>query len=428
MELSPFILMEKTLLVISENYVDKGRAGGWSPQDIYQELCELVRSSGAKISGSVFCNIDRPTPDYFVGKGKAEEIALQAAQQGADVVVFNDELTATQQRNLEEIVNTKIIDRTQLILDIFAQRARSEEGKIQVELAQLNYLLPRLSGKGILLSRLGGGIGTRGPGEQKLEMDRRRIKKRIAKLKEGLKHLTDQRQSLRVSRKKQQLPMIALVGYTNAGKSTLFNALTDSGVLVMDKLFATLDPTIRRFVLPSGRKVLLVDTVGLLHKLPHHLIEAFKATLEEITGADILIHVLDISHPKVKEHSNDVSEVLRQLNSGDKPSIAVLNKIDKLESEEELHIKSGYFPGSLPVSALKREGLAELVEELERRLPAVLEYVQLKLPSSKAALLSAIYSEGSVEHIECRGKWLYVKAKLPLKLKGRMEKERFVVS
>lgn len=433
---SPFLtvvnFMEKAVLVISEFFDQepdrrKSRQGtSWTPEDIYEELCGLVRSSGLGIAGNIFCPREKPTPDYFIGKGKALEIALLSARLNADVVIFNDELTATQQRNLEELINTKIIDRTQLILDIFAQRAKSREGKVQVELAQLNYLLPRLSGKGILLSRLGGGIGTRGPGEQKLEMDRRRIKNRIIKLKEELEHLTDQRRSLRMGRKRHELPVVALVGYTNAGKSTLFNALTDSDVLVMDKLFATLDPTIRRFTLPNGQKVLFVDTVGLLHKLPHHLIEAFKATLEEISGADILIHVLDMSHPKAKEHNAAVLEVLRELKSDNKPIVMALNKIDKLEPPDMLHIASRDFPGGLTISALKKEGLVDLAEELAQRLPNTLEYVCLKLPNGRASLLGAIYREGRVDCVKAKGKWLYVEAQVPARLKGKLEKEGLI--
>jgi len=417
--------MEKAILIVCEfNSKDKN----WTRQDVYEELASLVSSCGLKVAGNIFCNKDKPSADYFVGRGKAQEIALLSAKLNADVIIFNDELTATQQRNLEEVTNTKIIDRTQLILDIFAQRARSKEGKIQVELAQLNYLLPRLSGKGIFLSRLGGGIGTRGPGEQKLEVDRRTIKEKISKLKNELRHLMAQRESSRATRKKQQLPLVAMVGYTNAGKSTLFNALSNSDVLVMDKLFATLDPTIRKFVLPDGRKILFVDTVGFLHNLPHNLIEAFKATLEEITGADILIHVLDISHPKAKEHSAAVFDVLKELKSEEKPFITVLNKTDKVESKDFLNILSRNFPDSLPISALKKSGLNILLEELMRRLPAALKYAQLELPHEKAFLLSTIYSQGKVDLVKNKGNKLLVEAQLPASLKGRLKKEGFVVS
>jgi len=424
--LSKRYVMEKAILIISEFNISKDAS--WTQEDNLQELSSLVVSSGLKIAGSIFCRREKPTPDYFIGKGKAEEIGLSAAESGADVVIFNDELNLTQQRNLEEIINIKIIDRTQLILDIFAQRAKSQEGKIQVELAQLNYLLPRLSGKGILLSRLGGGIGTRGPGEQKLEMDRRRIKKRIAGLKKDLEHLTAQRESLRTARKKYQLPIVALVGYTNAGKSTLFNVLSDSRVLVMDKLFATLDPTIRKFILPDGQKILFVDTVGFLHNLPHHLIESFKATLEEVSGADILVHVLDISHPKASQHSAAVFEVLKQLKSDEKPFITALNKIDKVESKELLNVLSREFSDSVFISALKREGLDKLLEELMHNLPKVFEYVHVKLPVNKSSLLNMIYGQGKVDTVSYEGGNLYIKAQLPVNLKGKLEKEGFVLS
>ena len=417
--------MEKAFLVISEFRIDRDISS--SCEDINNELSSLVKSSGLEIAGDAYCRLLKPTPDYFIGKGKAQEIAFLCAKFNADVVIFNDELTATQQRNLEDLVKVKVIDRTQLILDIFAQRASSKEGKVQVELAQLNYILPRLGGKGILLSRLGGGIGTRGPGEQKLEMDRRRIKDRIASLKNQLRHLTSQRASLRAARKKHQLPTAALVGYTNAGKSTLFNALTDSKVLVLDKLFATLDPTIRRFELPNGQKVLFVDTVGFLTRLPHHLIEAFKATLEEISGADILMHVIDISHPKAKEHSIAVFDVLKRLQADKKPVITLLNKVDKIPSEEELRVLRGDFPEGLAISALKKEGLGNLVKELQQRLPVTLRYVRLKCSSSKASLLNIIHSKGSILKIEYDAKWIYLEARIPEILMGKLLKYGFVL-
>ncbi len=351
---------------------------------------------------------------------------MECARHDADLVVFNTELSSTQQRNLESIIDRKVIDRTQLILDIFAQRARSKEGKVQVELAQLSYLLPRLSGKGIFLSRLGGGIGTRGPGEQKLELDRRLIRSRIAKLKEELEHLSSQRESLRKIRKKHELPTVALVGYTNAGKSTLFNVLTSSNVLVMDKLFATLDPTIRRFMLANGQRVLFVDTVGFLHNLPHHLIEAFKATLEEVSRADVLVCVLDISHPRLRQHNAAVLEVLKLIGAIDKPLIVVLNKIDKLEPDA-IRMLSWDFPGSLPVSAVKRQGLEKLLEELTCNLPVGLQQVTVKIGLDRAHLLGVLHNEGKVGAVEYKDEWIVVQAGLPMALIGRLKKEGLIV-
>lgn len=323
--------MERALLV-TVDFHEKNDL--WSPEEKASELKELALSSGSEVAHEIIARRDKPMPNYYIGSGKAIEISELCQEKNINTVIFNNDLSGTQQKNLEELMNLKTIDRTQLILDIFARRARSNEGKIQVELAQLLYLLPRLTGKGILLSRLGGGIGTRGPGEMKLEVDRRRIKDRITKLKDELDRLKLQRSTRRKQRDKFSLLTVAIIGYTNSGKSTLLNALTDANIYTQDKLFSTLDPTIRALILPNNQQVLLADTVGFLNDLPHHLIEAFQATLEEVINADILLHLLDISHPKSKAMENAVYDVLRELKVTEKPIITVLNKIDMIDISE----------------------------------------------------------------------------------------------
>ncbi len=358
--------MEQAILVAT----DFGDRRVWGVEDLLRELDELTRSAGGRVVGQVVCRRDRPTPAYFIGKGKAQEIRDMCVTRGTDIVIFNDDLSPAQQRNLEEIIGVKTIDRTQLILDIFAQRAHSSEGKIQVELAQLMYLLPRLTGRGILLSRLGGGIGTRGPGEKKLEVDRRRIRKRITKLKKDLAKIGVHRATMRKSRDRLAIPVVGIVGYTNAGKSTLLNALTNSKVGVDQMLFATLDPTIRRLSLLDNREVLFADTVGFLHRLPLHLIESFKATLDEVVRSDILIHVLDISHPMVDEQYEAVGVVLDELGIRSKPTVVALNKMDKVENPFVIRRFLRRFPDSVTISALRREGLDELVKKVVVTLEA----------------------------------------------------------
>ena len=337
----------------------------WSMDDELQELTELARSAGCEVVEVVRAKRHDPVAATLIGSGKIEEIGGQAKQVKAQVVIFNRELSPAQQRNIEDVVAIKTIDRTQLILDIFAQRAKSQEGKVQVELAQLRYLLPRLVGKGIALSRLGGGVGTRGPGETKLEVDRRRIRERITRVLHELEKLSSRREATRRRRRDARVFVAALVGYTNAGKTTLLNRLTGADSLAQDRPFTTLDPLARRMRLPSGNSIVVTDTVGFLHRLPHHLIEAFKATLEEAEDADVLIHVLDASHPLALEQAEAVREVLGMLDLREKPVLTALNKIDQLPSEQAIHELKAQLPMPLPISARTGAGLDELLRLLE---------------------------------------------------------------
>jgi len=352
--------MERALLVT----VDLHRREEWTAEERSRELSELARSAGAKVVREEIVKRHEICPASFIGKGKAEELSGFCKAEDIKIVIFNNDLTGTQAKNLADILAVKTIDRTQLILDIFARRAHSNEGKVQVELAQLMYLLPRLTGKGIQLSRQGGGIGTSGPGEQKLEVDRRRIRTRIFKLERDLESLKVRRDMMRKRRERFAIPMIAIIGYTNAGKSTLLNALTGSDVIVRNKLFATLDPTVRRFRMPSGQEALFVDTVGFLNELPHHLIEAFKATLEEVANADIILHIVDASHPKAVEQSKAAGRVLEEIGAKDKPIITVLNKIDKVAGTDTVERLKGYFKEAVAISALKREGFDKLIDAI----------------------------------------------------------------
>jgi len=333
-----------------------------------KEFEELVRSSGCEVVESIVCKREAVDPKFYIGKGKATQIAEICEQKDIDVVIFNNDLSFSQQINLEEIIGRKTIDRTQLILDIFAQHAKTQEGKLQVELAQLEYLLPRLKGKGILLSRLGGGIGTRGPGEKKLEIDRRRIEDRIQKLKYEIQNVRNRRRVLRIKRRKENIPLVSLVGYTNAGKSTLLNSLTGASQKTDSSMFTTLDPLSKRLVLPNNQKVILTDTVGFIKDLPNHLIEAFMATLEEIGEADLILHVLDISAPNVEEKYFSVQSTLKKLNFDKKPQIVCLNKIDLLEDPLKVKMIEKKFQDPIFISALKRINLDRLLKKNRRVL------------------------------------------------------------
>jgi len=310
----------------------KGRRNAWPVESSLRELSHLVYTANIEVLDDITQRVDKFSPTYCIGSGKLEELIALKDEVRADIVIFNNNLSPLQQRNLEQALDIKVIDRTTLILDIFAQRAHTKEGKLQVELAQYQYLLPRLRGRWAHLERLGGGIGTRGPGESQLETDRRLVQKRIRHLKSEVEEIRKHRSLYRRKRKQMNIPTLALIGYTNAGKSTLLNLLSRAKVLVEDKLFATLDPTTRRLILPEGQVILLTDTVGFIHDLPHHLVDAFRATLEELSDADLLLHVVDISHPEVMKQYIAVEKVLAQLHLEAKPKVIVLNKIDLFSS------------------------------------------------------------------------------------------------
>ena len=325
-----------------------------------EELESLVEAAGATVTGKAYQVLQEPTPNYYVGRGKANEIAHMVNDEDVDLVVFDEELSPGQQRNLEDLINKKVVDRTRLILDIFAQRAKSREGKLQVELAQLSYMLPRLTGRGREFSQLAGGIGTRGPGETQLEVDRRKVRARIAKIRRELEKVRKTRRVHRERRRERLFPTAAIVGYTNAGKSTLLNAMTGSSVMVADRLFSTLDPTVRLMAFENGRNVLLSDTVGFISKLPHQLVEAFRATLEEVENADLIIHIVDVSHPEYSHQIEAVNIVLDEIGVKHTPIVYALNKIDLLEERALLHSLRMTLPTSVAVSALTGEGLEDL--------------------------------------------------------------------
>lgn len=358
------------------------------------ELEDLAKTAGAKTVGIMIQNREKIHPGTYIGKGKIEEIREAIHELGATGIICDDELSPVQLKNLERELNSKVIDRTILILDIFAKHAHTKEGKLQVELAQLRYTLTRLAGLGVSLSKLGGGIGTRGPGEKKLEMDRRYIRERIGVLKAELEEVQKHRDLLREGRKKLGKPMIAIVGYTNAGKSTILNKLTDAGVLQEDKLFATLDPTTRNLSLPEGKEVLLTDTVGFVRKLPHHLIQAFKSTLEEAVFADILLHVVDCSSPQADRHMEVVYETLNKLGAGDKPVLTVFNKMDK--EGAELSLKDLKAFKTINTSAIKGIGFDEMLRIIEEKLQEDKVLIKTIIPYDQGSTLQAIRIYGQI--------------------------------
>src|SRR6266700_3512443 len=368
-----------------------------------EELRRLTETAGAEVVDATLQRRTRPDAGTFVGKGKVHEVAEMVKAQGADTVIMDDELSPGQLRRLEEMVDAKVIDRTALILDIFAQHATSREGKAQVELAQLNYLLPRLRGWGESLNRMGGGIGTRrGPGETKMEVDRRRIRRRITRLRRDLEELAKTRDVKRRGREQAGLPGVALAGYTNAGKSTLLNRLSGAGVLVEDKLFSTLDPTTRRLDLPDGRSATLTDTVGFIAKLPHDLIEAFKSTLEEVARADLVVHLVDAAHGDPGQQIQAVRAVLAEVGAAEVPELLVLNKADLVDDLTRARL-ARQFPEAPLISAATGEGVERLLAGIAARLPHPAVCLTVLLPYSRGDLLDRIYREGEVlqtEHVE----------------------------
>ncbi|MFH0732547.1 MAG: GTPase HflX [Candidatus Omnitrophota bacterium] len=412
---------EKAILVTIS--VPQQEHSGWSPEDAALELRELVNSSArALIIDEVVARIDKPTANFFIGTGKTEEIhqLCHTQNEEIDVIIFSENLSSTQQRNLEEAIGVRIIDRTQLILDIFAQRAHSIEGKLQVELAQLQYLKPRLMGKGVMLSRLSAGLGTRGPGENKLEVDRRNINKRISKIKEDLNALKSVRSQRQSARKEHSISTVALIGYTNAGKSTLLNALTEAGVPADERLFTTLDTTSRKFVLPNHQKILFIDTVGFLHNLPHNLIEAFKATLEEAVQADLLLQVTDVSNPKVNELMDSVYSVLKEIEAEKKPMILVLNKIDKAANDYEIARLKKKTNDSVAISALKNEGLEDLVAMITDKFSTLLTDIDVLIPYDNMKLVNMLYTEGDIIKRQDTSKGIRIKARVPARIKEQI--------
>jgi GTP-binding protein HflX len=375
------------------------------------ELQELSRTAGLVVLEKIMQRRASADAAFYIGRGKVDELGLMVQALGADTLVFDDELSGAQVRNIENLTGAKVIDRTTLILDIFAQRARSSEGKLQVELAQLKYRLPRLTGFGGQLSRLGGGIGTRGPGEKKLEVDRRHIRRRISALEAELANIGRRRGLIRESRKQNRTPVIALAGYTNSGKSTLMNRLCGTDVFAEDRLFATLDPTTRRFELPDGRNALLVDTVGFIRKLPHDLVEAFKSTLEEVVFADLLLHVVDASDEEAEEHIAVAGDILKSLGAFDKPSLMVLNKMDRSGAGLRLPaLKPGI--NAVEVSALTGLGTGELINAIARFMPADEVEFELLAPYSEGWVIPYIHENGKLLSEEYTEKGMSIKAKI----------------
>jgi GTPase len=379
-----------------------------------RELAALAETAGAEVLDGLLQRRDFPDAASYLGKGKAQELKAVVAACGADTVIADTELAPSQRRNLEDIVKVKVIDRTAIILDIFAQHAKSREGKAQVELAQLEYLLPRLRGWGESMSRQAGGqvgggvgIGSRGPGETKIELDRRRINTRMAKLRKQIKEMAPARDTKRSSRSKNQVPSVAIAGYTNAGKSSLLNRITSAGVLVENALFATLDPTVRRTETSDGREYTFSDTVGFVRNLPHQLVEAFRSTIEEISHSDLVVHVVDASHPDPGSQIQTVRDVLTEVEATDIQELVVFNKCDLIDETEKLALR-GMEPGCLLVSAATGEGVPELLEKIELLLPKPELFLKVLVPYSRGDLVSRIHSEGKVAKLEHRETGTYV--------------------
>jgi GTP-binding protein HflX len=378
------------------------------------ELAELAETAGTQIVGEGVQKMAAPVAATYIGPGKAQEFAAQAKANDVDTIIFDDELSPAQTRNLEKIFGCKIMDRTALILEIFGQRARTREGKLQIEHAQLKYLLPRLTRYWSHLSRQRGSTGSiGGEGESQLEADRRKLSERIEKIESELDKVRRQRETQRAGRQRSEWPLASIVGYTNAGKSTLLNRLTGAAVLAEDKLFATLDPTTRRLKLPTNQNVLLTDTVGFIKKLPHGLVEAFKATLEEVVQADLLLHVVDISHPQAEEQIDAVNTVLMEIGAAEKPVLMVFNKIDQGNGNGTLHRLREKFSNAVAISAKTGEGITPLLAELGTQLRPVREFLDLRVPQEKAAVIARIHAVGQIVTSRYTGKTARFKVQIP---------------
>lgn len=382
-----------------------------------EELEELAETAGAEVVGRMSQKRDKPDSGTFLGSGRLEELGDFCKNNEVDLVIADSELAPAQLRNIEKETDVRVIDRTTLILDIFAERARSNEGKLQVELAQLRYSLPRLMGQGTKLSRLGGGIGTRGPGETKLESDRRHIRRRIKALEDEFDALEKRRSLARARREKDGVETVVIVGYTNAGKSTLMNTLTEAGVLAQDKLFATLDPTSRALVLPDGRRVMLIDTVGFIRRLPHHLVEAFKSTLEEAVCAKVILNVCDASDPECAEHLKVTNDLLEELGCSGKPIIPVFNKCDLPQADEA----AMRLPGAVNISALEGKGLDELLDAVAKALPPTRAKAKLLIPYSDGAAAAALRKDGVITVEDYRADGLYLELTADVSLIDRYQ-------
>jgi len=427
-ETRPQKTQERALLI----GLEKQGVSKWDLHDSLEELRELANSAGAEVVDTVTQKLQKPTAPYYIGRGKAESIKESCQDQQVTSVIFDDELSPAQGRNLENLFARKVLDRTQLILDIFAQRARSREGRLQIELAQLQYLLPRLTRMWHHLSRQTGGIGTRGPGETQLEVDRRRVQERIARLERELEAVRKTRAIQRESRKRHQWPVAAVVGYTNAGKSTLLNLLTGADVVTENKLFATLDPTTRSLVLPNKQRVLLTDTVGFLRKLPHTLIESFKATLEEVNEADLLIHIVDLSHQRVEEQMEAVDGVIKELDAYGKQTLIVFNKIDNLPppspgcglagNRELAESYTKRFPGSVAISARTGEGVNKLVQALEDALASWRLRSRFRISANESPLIAEIHRVGHVLELRYEDNDVLIVAHVPPDLAQKLER------
>jgi len=408
--------MERAFLVGLET----AKMGRWDMGESLDELALLVHSAGGEVADRATQKLDHPVAPTYIGSGKAAELARTAKEKKADTIIFDDELSPAQARNLEGIFSCKVLDRTQLILDIFAQRAKSKEGKLQIELAQLVYLLPRLTRMWTHLSRQSGGIGMRGPGETQLEVDRRRVQERITRLERDLAEVRKHRTIQREGRMRQHWPVAALVGYTNAGKSTLMNRLTHAEVVAEDRLFATLDPTIRQFRMPNGVRVLLGDTVGFLKKLPTHLVESFQSTLEEVAFADVLIHVVDASHPQREEQRKAVDEVLKRIGAGEKHTLTVWNKADRLENWTTMEWEARQVAHGVVISAKTGQGMPAFFSELASMLSAWSMQVRVRVPQSEGALLALLSRAGRILEKKYEGNDVELVAHIPPFLRGKV--------